>query len=129
MDKSWNFGLETEPVKTLDDPCPDGWRVPTDTELDNLIRNYSDWTRNGGQYGYWFSGSVPYSKDVNRVFLSAAGEHGYSTETALGRNDSGYYWSSSVRVNEAWYISFSRGDVSHNTYPRAGGRSVRCVKE
>lgn len=132
MDKSWNFGLETEPVKTPNDPCPDGWRVPTDTELDNLIRNYSDWTRNGGQYGYWFSGSVPYSKDVNRVFLSAAGEHGFSTETARGRNDSGSYWSSSVMTlsyqAECLYFN-SRGDVFDTADARASGLSVRCVKE
>lgn len=130
MDRSWNFGLETEPVKTPNDPCPDGWRVPTDTELDNLIRNYSDWTRNGGQYGYWFSGSVPYSKDVNRVFLSAAGAHGFSDETARGRNNSGSYWSSSVMTHSSECLDFnSRGDVFDSSNARASGLSVRCVKE
>lgn len=131
LDKSWNFGLETKPLKTPNDPCPDGWRVPTDTELDNLIRNYSDWTRNGGQYGYWFSGSVPYSKDVNRVFLSAAGEHGFSTEKARGRNDIGYYWSSSVMTHsyQAECLYFYDRDVSDSADARASGHSVRCVKE
>lgn len=130
MDRSWNFGLETEPVKTPNDPCPDGWRVPTATELENLIRNYSDWTRNGGQYGYWFSGSVPYSKDVNRVFLSAAGAHGFSDETARGRNNSGSYWSSSVMTHSSECLDFnSRGDVFDSSNARASGLSVRCVKE
>lgn len=131
LDKSWNFGLETKPLKTPNDPCPDGWRVPTDTELDNLIRNYSDWTRNGGQYGYWFSGSVPYSKDVNRVFLSAAGAHRFSAETASGRNDIGYYWSSSVMTHsyQAECLYFYDRDVSDTADARASGLSVRCVKE
>jgi sporulation protein YlmC with PRC-barrel domain len=39
--KLWNSGSGTKPVKTEYDPCPSGWRVPTSTELDELIENYS----------------------------------------------------------------------------------------
>ena len=35
-DKLWNSGTESEPIKTENDPCPDGWRVPTSVELETL---------------------------------------------------------------------------------------------
>ena len=38
-DKLWNSGTESKPVKTEYDPCPEGWRVPTDTELTELSDN------------------------------------------------------------------------------------------
>src|SRR5574344_1246067 len=38
-DDLWNSGTAAAPVKTLYDPCPAGWRVPTKTELYELIGN------------------------------------------------------------------------------------------
>ena len=40
----WNSGSESAPVKTEYDPCPEGWRVPTYAELDELSNNYSSLT-------------------------------------------------------------------------------------
>ena len=125
----WNNGREAEPVKSLSDPCPEGWRVPTETELENLIKNYSDWTRNRGQNGYWFSGSVPYSTGVNRLFLPAAGDHYCESEDASSRNNHGSYWSSSPLSDVAKSIYFGERDVFASSDPRANGLSVRCVKE
>ena len=33
----WKSGTEENPVKTIYDPCPDGWRVPTYSELNQLL--------------------------------------------------------------------------------------------
>lgn len=33
----WNKGTEDEPVKSANDPCPDGWRVPTKSEWDRIM--------------------------------------------------------------------------------------------
>jgi len=129
LDKSWNFGLETEPLKTPNDPCPDGWRVPTAAELENLIKNYSDWTRNGGQYGYWFSGSVTYSTNVNRLFLPAAGYHHCESEEASSRNTLGEYMSSIPLYYYAKSVAFHERNVDVSSALRANGLSVRCVKE
>ena len=35
-DTLWNSGTEENPIKTEYDPCPEGWRVPTYAELDEL---------------------------------------------------------------------------------------------
>lgn len=42
----WNCGTEENPVKAEYDPCPNGWRVPTYEELNNLKANKSSWTTN-----------------------------------------------------------------------------------
>lgn len=34
--KRWNDGTEVSPEKTVYDPCPSGWRVPTRTEVEQL---------------------------------------------------------------------------------------------
>lgn len=128
-DYLWNMGIESNPIKTPNDPCPEGWRVPTTAELENLIKNYSDWTRNGGQYGYWFSGSVTYSTNVNRLFLPAAGYHHCESEEASSRNKLGEYMSSVPLYYSAKSVAFHERNVYASSALRANGLSVRCVKE
>ena len=38
----WNKGTEDNPIKSLYDPCPDGWRVPTLKELCSGITNFNN---------------------------------------------------------------------------------------
>lgn len=46
----WNSGTENFPKKTEYDPCPDGWRIPTITELQNLNQSQQFDTDSQGQY-------------------------------------------------------------------------------
>ncbi|MBQ2912862.1 MAG: hypothetical protein IJE52_04135 [Bacteroidales bacterium] len=135
------------------DPCPVGWRVPTNAELitlvtgltqDNSVSGFSSHceTINDtedkyyGMSGFWFYGNTAETTG-NKVFFPAAGilSPGRGGEFQL-RHEVGYYWSSSIYSSEAWYLSFlvaedlgNRGTVSSNSAVRAYGRSVRCVKE
>jgi hypothetical protein len=59
-DAYWNSGSASYPLKTQYDPCPDGWRVPTESELGDLILNSSALTIYKEQNGYWFSGIYDY---------------------------------------------------------------------
>ena len=124
----WNSGTEENPIKTEYDPCPEGWRVPTYSELDALKANYSSWTTSNGQNGYWFSGSKSYSESVNSIFLSAAGDRLCGDGSAGGRGNYGKYWSSSPNQNDTYFLSFSASNVHINYYHRAAGYSVRCVQ-
>ena len=130
-DTLWNSGTEDNPVKTEYDPCPEGWRVPTYAELNNLSSNYSSWTTNDDQNGYWFSGSNAYSESVSCVFFPAAGYRVYDVAKADGRGCSVYYWSSRPLSWGAYFLSFSNGFYVNNmtTNGRASGYSVRCVQE
>ena len=39
--KLWNSGTNDNPIKASNDPCPEGWRMPTSKELENLIKKHS----------------------------------------------------------------------------------------
>ena len=127
-DELWNSGTESDPVKTEYDPCPEGWRVPTYEELDELNDNRSSWTTDENvQIGYWFSGSKSYSSSVPRIFFPAAGYRD-STSDASDRGRYGIYWSSRPNVNDAYYLGFTSSLTNmYNNY-RAYGFSVRCVQ-
>ena len=124
----WNSGTEDNPVKTGYDPCPEGWRVPTYAELDNLQSNYSSMTTNDNQSGYWFSGSASYSASVSRVFFPAAGSRQHRSGDAGSRGSYGNYWSSRPHSFGANSLYFYSNYVGMSYYDRAAGYSVRCVQ-
>ena len=126
-DKLWNLGVDETPIRTEYDPCPEGWRVPTYSELNQLSKHHSTWTIEGGQSGYWYCGSKQYSKDASQIFLPAAGHtlaHNY-------RGKGGYYWSS--RPGHYYYdvslLYFDNTTSDLRDYVRSYGFSIRCVKD
>lgn len=127
-DGLWNRGTEEKPEKATYDPCPDGWRVPTYAELENLSANRSSWITNNSQIGCWFSGSQTYSSSVPRVFFPAAGYRSRQG-TALQRGSDGIYWSSrSNNDGLAYELQFSSSYANMYDMYRADGFSVRCVR-
>ncbi|MBO5419880.1 MAG: hypothetical protein J6A22_07320 [Bacteroidales bacterium] len=131
-DELWNSGDEDNPVKTEYDPCPDGWRVPTYAELNELCQNHSSWTSEEGQPGYWFSGASTYTDKVSQVFFPAAG--GYRNYNDNGgyaccRGSNGYYWSSRPNSYYAYCLSFLWDSADLRGNKREYGNSVRCVQE
>ena len=126
-DKLWNSGSESKPVKTEYDPCPAGWRVPTDAELRELCKNNSSWTSEEGQPGYWFSGASSYTENVPQVFFPAAGYRSYGGG-AYYRGNYGYYWSSSPNDRYAYNLNFNSRGFTMYDLSRACGYSVRCVQ-
>ena len=125
----WNLGNEYNPIKTEYDPCPDGWRVPTISELELMYQNHSSFTTNGEQMGYWFSGSSPYSSDVPQVFLPAAGRRSYSKGKAKDRGYYGLYWSSTSDYPVTKRFRFYDDNFGTGSNCRAYGLSVRCVQD
>ena len=127
--KLWNSGSESAPVKTEYDPCPEGWRVPTYAELDELRDNYSSWTiADNGQIGRWFSGPNPYTASVPQVFFPAAGCRFNDDGGAYYRGNCGYYWSSRPGGTGAGNLGFYSSIVHMHSDYRADGYSVRCVQ-
>lgn len=129
--KLWNSGTKGSPKKTEYDPCPEGWRVPTYAELDELNNNYSSWMSDeNGRSGRWFSGPESYSSAAPQVFFPAAGYRSGGGD-ANYRGYYGGYWSSGEYsfFGDAYHLDFSSSDVSMNFSRRASGYSVRCVQE
>ena len=127
-DQMWNSGTESSPIKTAYDPCPEGWRVPTYSELNQLHRNRSSWTTSESRKGYYFSGEYTSIDGNPRVFFPAAG-YRYHDDDADYRGSNGYYWSSRPYSNFAYRLGFGTSSADMNGNYRAGGYSVRCVQE
>jgi len=101
-------------VSGVNNPCPSGWRIPTQAE----------WTT---EYGSWSS------QDYNGAFasplkLTAGGYRSYIDASLLDVGSFGYYWSSTVNGTLADYLTFGSGNALMNSYGRANSYSVRCVK-
>lgn len=106
------------------DPCPEGWRVPTKEELTTLLDatkiSFQNNTVNG------IPGNLVTDRTSgNTIFLPAIG-----SRNPTGATDAygiGYYWSSTPSTaDEAWRLS-----NSHTLYasPRTYGFLVRCVQK
>ena len=104
------------------DPCPRGWRVPTENELEYLVEAGSEWTTQNGVYGRLF-GVAP-----SQIFLSAAGMRSGNYGTLRSVGVSGLYWSS-TRVLKQFSVGlwFRNENVSVGWDGCRNGFSVRCV--
>lgn len=136
LDNAWNSGTEEHPVKTENDPCPEGWRIPTEKEIIELSSNYSAWTSMKAPHsntrfnGRYFSGIYTYIDNAPKIFMIAAGQREYDTETKLGRRgEYGYYWSCTPSSYLRNPFDFSKSGLNNYFCGMASGCSIRCVQE
>lgn len=125
----WNSGTSSEPIKTNNDPCPKGWRVPTIEELSNLA-NHSYWSKNDSdQNGYYFSGDYNYKDGYPGVFLSASGYRSYNYYDVEYVGEGGFYWTSTSEDYNATLLEFFYDYI--DTYQTYHGNAypVRCIQE
>ena len=125
----WNSG--TTPIKTIYDPCPEGWRVPTLDEFDDLYNTIIN--QNGPLETYlsttikgrWFG-----NDGVPSLFLPGAGYRNYNP-CSLQENEYGYYWSSHSSSASSAQILYFNNDNSNKAanQTKACGCSIRCVSE
>ena len=122
---TWNWSTPTGTTwKKENDPCPQGWRVPTRSELSSLVTSGSEWTTLNGVKGRYFG------SDEHIVFIPAAGFRNWEDGWLYSVGYSGVYWSSTPYGGEyAYFLSFEVDDVLMSYKYRASGCSVRCVKE
>ena len=120
----WNNTMPEGTIwERVNDPCPEGWRVPTHYEFQTLLRVTRSWTTQSGVNGFTF-GTSPY-----QIFLPAAGLR--NTNGALsGTNAQGRYWSNThlATSNDVNFLTFNSGSIQNTTGNRAQGFSVRCVE-
>ena len=126
----WNSGWPTSPEKTEYDPCPEGWRVPSSSELETLLSVESYWTYDAsGQSGRWFSVPTSDIDNTAKVFFPAAGYRDYDGGAVHTRGYDGYYWSCSRNGKVSYCLGIYEDEFDIYVQTCACGYSVRCVQE
>jgi len=118
-----NSDAEGNSWAKANDPCPSGWRVPTDIELQSLIDAGSQWTTVNGKDGRLFGSGN------SALFLPAAGYRNYDDGALNNVGMYGYYWSSAPSDANASCLFFLSDNFYMRAAYRATGGSVRCVAE
>ncbi len=101
-------------VAGVNNPCPTGYRIPTETEWNAELQS---WSANTSVGAFASPLKLPMAgRRISLGFLSFV-------------NSYGYYWSNTVSSTSARNLYFNSGTADVNADSRANGSSVRCFKE
>jgi len=134
--QSWNSGTPSDPVKTIADPCPDGFRVPTRSEWVGLLNNSIT-----SNIGSWITGDCctyinftagkKLVNNGNTIILPAAGYREVNVGSLYNRASHADYWASTEEgSNVAQSVYADSYQFNVNSWAvRSYGYSVRCISE
>jgi len=102
-------------VNGANNPCPAGYRLPSETEWEAERRSWSS--------------NRPTGAFASPLKLPVAG-YRFASSGSLGTVGSrGYYWSSTVDGTYSQSLSFNSSNADMGSNGRASGYSVRCLKD
>ena len=103
-------------VSGLNNPCPAGFRLPTETELEV---EFNPWNSDDS------AGALG-----SPLKLVMAGYRYYSNGALVDAGSQGIIWSSTTTGITCFGLSFSGSNATiTGTHSRAHGRSVCCIKD
>ncbi|MDX8571849.1 hypothetical protein OZ666_09155 [Elizabethkingia sp. HX QKY] len=120
-DGSWS-----ESSKTVNDPCPTGYRIPKQAEWQAIIDNNTI-TYIGSN---WTSSSTNYNNGIkigNDLFLPATGYRSFNNGQLGGRGFGAEYWSSGILGTNGSSLLVTNGNATMGIGSRTLGMAIRCI--
>lgn len=137
--KAWNSGTEENPIKTANDPCPNGFRIPTVTELQKLFdattMSYSpakyDWIESATNYA---AAAVLTSKNSPHIKIVFPATGNLSKYKAASFNRGNNVFITTSDFTKKGYVTSSGYNESafidnRVDYMRSNGYIIRCIAE
>lgn len=121
---AWNGNGTMLTWESANNPCPAGWRLPTQDEFTSLVNAGGTWTTTPAEGLVFGSGTT--------VFFPAAGYRDPGSSGALsGLNFNGDYWAATTPITTGGIsLAFNKsGNLGQSAYGRAFGFSIRCVAQ
>ena len=116
--------ISTATVKTVYDPCPPGFCVPTGQLYNWMNSKSGTWTATSNQQGRMLT------YNSYNIFFPASGQRGNSSSQLSSGGSYGYCWSASARSSGyGRNLYFTSGGFSWSYGSRASGFAVRAVAE
>ena len=102
-------------VGGINNPCPSGYRLPTEAELD---AERASWSSNNSAGAF-----------ASPLKFTVAGYRSWTWGVIHDVGSDGSYWSSTVDDEDSHRLTFSISNARMSSTARANGFSVRCIKE
>lgn len=118
---NWYNGSNPSPnslwqgVYGINNPCPSGWRLPTESEFAQELSTWT-WTNRDGAY-------------ASSLKLPSAGLRTNLGSCCIDAGVWGYYWSSTISGSVSKVLYYGPSNATISTRDRIYGYSVRCLRD